>query len=397
MVGILLPLAVLKADKLMSSFLGAPECYRRGTMAPVHRAIDIWSLGCVFSIAATWVVLGDKGIPMFEEMRRQAIMKFRVHRPSHPSARPVELAKGDYFHDSQDVLEVVLLWHKYLGNVSRRTDTITVQVLDLIDTKMLCGKAAQRINAEELCNLLGHISDSSATTTEASLPEIFTTALHEVDRLAVSKPVASPSRWSRSQRGLSPSVGDRDGRKSQFVDLPLMKTAHRSQYQATKLHAYTGSNSNRDVLSRSTVDVQAATTGQPSPSTFGAYPYGQVLPNSPYSGPSSRLTLERSDASAGLLSLRSTSRQANSKRHSNQRKSEDIFQAHRALHRRQKSRTLIGKVLKRTSRDEFLIRYFVNRDIVSLSHQFKKGVSWPRLTFTEISGRQCFDDGPILG
>lgn len=297
-----------------------------------------------------------------------------MHRPSHSSARSIELVKGDYFHDSQDVLEVVRLWHKYLGKVSRRTDTITVQVLDLVDTKMLCGKAEQRINAEELCNLLDHITDSSATTTEASLPENLTTALHEVDRIAASKPVASPSRWSRSQGGLSPSVCDHDGRKSKFVDLPLMKTAHRSQYQATKLHAYTGSNSNQDGLSRSTVDVQAAITGQPSPSTFGAYPYGQVLPNSPYSGPSSRLTLERSDPSAGLLSLRSTSLQANSKRHSNQRKSENVFQAYRALHRPQKGKTLLGKMFKRTPRDEFLIRYFVNRDIVSLSHQFKKRV-----------------------
>ncbi|KAF7505103.1 hypothetical protein GJ744_001243 [Endocarpon pusillum] len=342
---------------------GAPECYRRGTMAPVHRAIDIWSLGCVFSIAATWVVLGDKGIPMFEELRRQAIMKIRVHLYSHPGARPVELAKGDYFHDGQEVLEVVRLWHKYLGNVSRRTDTITAQVLDLVDTKMLCGKAAQRINAEELCNLLGYISDSSASTTEASLPENFTTALHEVDRIAISKPVASPSRWSRSEGGLSPSVGDRDGRKSKFLDLPLMKTAHRSQYQATRLHASTGSDSNQDVLSRSTVDMQAATTGQPSPSTFVAYQYGQVLPNSSYSGPSSRHILESSDPSAGLLSLQSMSSQTHSKGHSNQRKSEDVFQAHRALHRRQKSQTFLGKVLKRTPRDEFLIRYFVNRDI----------------------------------
>lgn len=384
MVGILLPLAVLKADKLMSSFLGAPECYRRGTMAPVHRAIDIWSLGCVFSIAATWVVLGDKGIPVFQKMRGEAIKKIKVHRPSNPSARPVELVKGDYFHDSQEVLEVVQLWHKYLGNVSRRTDTITVQVLDLVDTKMLCGKAAQRIDAEELCNLLGRISDSSATMTEAPLTESFMTALHEVDELADSKPVASP-------------VGDRDGQKSKFAGLPLMRTAHRSQYQATKLHANTGSNKNQGILSRSTVDVQATITGQSSPSTFGAYAYGQALPNSPYSGPSSRLTLERSDTSAGLPSLRSTSRQANSKRTSNQRKSENVFQAHRALHRRQKSQTFLGKVLKRTPRDEFLIRYFVNRDIVSLSHQFKKGVLWPRLTYTEISGRQCFDDGPVLG
>lgn len=60
---------------------GAPERHAGiiKTLDPVAQTIDIWSLGCVFSIAATWVVLGYQGIRQYNWMREKAISKIIHH------------------------------------------------------------------------------------------------------------------------------------------------------------------------------------------------------------------------------------------------------------------------------------------------------------------------------
>ncbi|KIW94251.1 uncharacterized protein Z519_05567 [Cladophialophora bantiana CBS 173.52] len=59
-----------------TSTYGAPELERSPKSKapdPVSQSIDIWSFGCVFSIAATWVALGYKGILVYERLREDAI------------------------------------------------------------------------------------------------------------------------------------------------------------------------------------------------------------------------------------------------------------------------------------------------------------------------------------
>ncbi|KAH9240282.1 hypothetical protein K456DRAFT_1930801 [Colletotrichum gloeosporioides 23] len=81
---------------------------------------DVWSFGCVLSIAATFVVLGAQGFLIYKELRL--------------------LAKDDMndaFHDGENVLGHVISWHKYLREAARRTDPFTSAVLDMVDFHML--------------------------------------------------------------------------------------------------------------------------------------------------------------------------------------------------------------------------------------------------------------------
>jgi serine/threonine protein kinase len=358
-------------------------------MAPVDRAIDVWSLGCVLSVAATWVVLGDKGIPLFQKMRMQAIKAIKLQRPSQTGRGPPKLEHGDYFHDSKEVLEVVPLWHRYLRSVSRKTDIITGHVLDVVDQKMLCGDPADRITAENLCSCLRRISSSSTTTPEDSLPETFKKALLEVDNLATSKPVASAIR-DKSQGLHSSFFGDGSSRKSKLLDLPLMKTAHRSEYRGSHLSTTTAVARSEDILSESPVQIR------PTGADLRHFSQSEVLrhqeqapPGGHFAAGSSPVVPGRSELSPSAARPPGFSTGSDQRSTPNQRKPENIFQARRALHKRQGSQKLISKIFKRTQKDEFLMRYFGNRDIVSHSYYYVSLLCGLYLYATEISGRQC--------
>ncbi|KAK0114162.1 hypothetical protein ONS95_013663 [Cadophora gregata] len=144
---------------------GAPErCPGwTGTPSRVHQTIDTWSLGCVFSIAATWVVLGYQGIRQYNKIRKMAIKKVAV---DHESAKSLASSRqhqkaftthGDHFHDGSEVLSAVLNWHTFLRNAVRKNDAITSRVLDLVEQKMLLGDAKSRIKAAQTCDELERI------------------------------------------------------------------------------------------------------------------------------------------------------------------------------------------------------------------------------------------------
>ncbi|ELR10225.1 hypothetical protein VC83_08985 [Pseudogymnoascus destructans] len=118
----------------------------------VSQKIDIWSLGCVFSIAATWVVLGHEGIRQFTELRQRSIRKIIGQQAAQLTGPYPNL---DYFHNGREVLPDVLSWHAYLRSVLRKSDTITSSVLDLIDNEMFVGDAGCRIKATELLQKTG--------------------------------------------------------------------------------------------------------------------------------------------------------------------------------------------------------------------------------------------------
>ena len=125
---------------LTRTFVGAPE-YPGGSKLPVPQTIDIWSLGCVFSLAATWIILGYRGLCQFQKLRRQA--------------------PQDCFHDGKQVLGDIIQWHDFLRTTIRSTDTITYKVLDLVDREMLVGATEQRITAASLCSKLDWVLESS--------------------------------------------------------------------------------------------------------------------------------------------------------------------------------------------------------------------------------------------
>jgi len=122
--------------KLTCISSGAPEIFERKS-APVSQGIDIWSLGCVFSIAATWVVLGSPGVKTYEQLRRRAVRRIAENEFKSGVTERFEAPIVSGFHDGHDVLREILDWHQILRQLVRKIDDITSGVLDLIDDAML--------------------------------------------------------------------------------------------------------------------------------------------------------------------------------------------------------------------------------------------------------------------
>ncbi|KAI0466797.1 hypothetical protein F4859DRAFT_518845 [Xylaria cf. heliscus] len=122
----------------------------------VTQGSDIWSLGCVFSVAATYVVLGKEGVKQYRLLRQKKIESLGI-------------GVGDPFHDKEKVLPVVTDWHKYLRNTIRRDDCYTAKVLDLVDTMMLITPGEFRISGASLSQKL-KVIDKEATQTTDNFP-----------------------------------------------------------------------------------------------------------------------------------------------------------------------------------------------------------------------------------
>jgi len=116
---------------------------------------DLWSVGCVLSEAATWVVLGYSGISKFSTLRRRVLDKICTERekkePEVQSNISVNIPRrGDYFHDATDVLAIVTSWHRFLRSSVRRSDTISSKVLDIVDQGLLVSDIKGRLHATTL-------------------------------------------------------------------------------------------------------------------------------------------------------------------------------------------------------------------------------------------------------
>lgn len=220
--------------------LGAPERHAGWTNTPskVAQTIDTWSLACVFSVVATWVVLGYQGIRQYRDIRKVAIRQIarEQKQPQASKTNSPGLSRGDYFHDRTDVLPAVKEWHNVLRDSIRPTDTVTGRVLDLVDQKMLLGDAGQRIKADQICEELKSILSSARRERRVVVHESIEELLRQVDDAA---PAPSKTRDSTAAAGNStlPPPGSipevpktiAQERKSKFLGPPLQKTTHRSQ------------------------------------------------------------------------------------------------------------------------------------------------------------------------
>lgn len=211
--------------------IGAPECHpsRRRFSSMLHQTIDIWSLGCVLSIAATWVALGYQGIRQYSEFRKKALKNVKYQSVSEGSSESLsdQAHSNDYFHDRHDVLPEVTSWHKSLKMILRKTDTTTALVLDLIDSRMLLSDPLHRISAEDLCmELLAILEKSKVAQTKLGevIPEMILEGLRQLDD---SAPAKVPSKPPSDQS--SPESHSRNA-NSKRLEIPLMKTAHGSEY-----------------------------------------------------------------------------------------------------------------------------------------------------------------------
>ncbi|KXH25930.1 hypothetical protein CSAL01_04484 [Colletotrichum salicis] len=135
---------------------GSPErdkAYREKKPTLHLQAIDTWSFGCVLSAVATWVILGSQSYENYNTLREYAIQE--LHNRQSPECRAP--ACNDAFHDGFKVLPEVLEWHTHLRNSSRRADTISCAVLDLVEKYMLVEDPRERLWSTERCDELEKI------------------------------------------------------------------------------------------------------------------------------------------------------------------------------------------------------------------------------------------------
>ncbi len=123
---------------------GAPECYRgdeseHGMTRNIGQAVDIWSLGCVFSEVAQWIAHGKKGLHQYRDSRRQFIASVM---PSHQDP--------GCFHDTQKVLKIVKDTHEDLFKHVRIDDFMMRPVIKKMVEEMLY-EADGRPTASQLC------------------------------------------------------------------------------------------------------------------------------------------------------------------------------------------------------------------------------------------------------
>ncbi|KAI1747622.1 hypothetical protein F4782DRAFT_418939 [Xylaria castorea] len=133
----------------------------------VTQGSDIWSLGCVFSVAATYVVLGKEGVKQYRLLRQREIESLGI-------------GIGDPFHNREAVLLVVADWHKYLRNTIRKDDCYTAKVLDLVDSRMLITPGECRISGASLSQELKGI-DKEATQTADGFPDYIAAFIDNVN------------------------------------------------------------------------------------------------------------------------------------------------------------------------------------------------------------------------
>jgi len=140
------------------SNVGAPEtaaCLedesQDGSQRKVLQTSDVWSLGCVLSVAATYLVLDEQGVISYRRMRLEA--------------PKITGDDGDAFHDGRGVLDIVKEWHRYLKVSRRQSDFFTDAVLDMVEKYMLVPEK-DRMNAREVAGKFKEILQQEALATD---------------------------------------------------------------------------------------------------------------------------------------------------------------------------------------------------------------------------------------
>ncbi|CAG8973129.1 hypothetical protein HYALB_00008660 [Hymenoscyphus albidus] len=128
----------------------------------VSQNIDVWSLGCVLSIAVTWMVFGHSAVIEYQNRCQRSIRHLIEKTLFDENLRnsTLELWPGDYFHNGNAVLDEITEWHNILRGNCHESDEITISLLRLIDQKLLV-EDTSRITAVELSSELADMLDST--------------------------------------------------------------------------------------------------------------------------------------------------------------------------------------------------------------------------------------------
>jgi serine/threonine protein kinase len=127
----------------------------------VLQTSDVWSLGCVLSVVATYLVLGLQSVRLYQSIRERG------------SPTP-----GDTFHDGKHVLPIVTEWHRYLKASCRHTDVFTAKILNMVDEDMLVPEDRRKC-AKDVADVFASIMKTQLP--DEDFPQV-QTLLKELDK-----------------------------------------------------------------------------------------------------------------------------------------------------------------------------------------------------------------------
>lgn len=255
--------------------------------------------------------------------------------------RDLGFGSGDAFHNTKSVLPEVTRWHQYLRTCTRTQDDYTAKVLDVVDRSMLITPGERRISGSDLHASLSEIHES-AMRQPNNRPEPPGDILEFLDEVLASTGDDNPPTLEDIPRTISQSGADMfkeallyrslrsDGRRplprhtgllqTRFERPPPIDVHRRSSYEDTSLPS-------RPVSGSQVPNLPRITTVLSSDETLGPV-------NPPITFWEVEAELEQQNK-GGII---------------------------RSLGRRISPNSKLMK-----GRDDQLAKYFVNRDIVSLS------------------------------
>jgi hypothetical protein len=151
---------------------------------------DIWALGCLFSLVATWMVLNKSGVAQFNRIRRRAIQKI-IFSQLWEKRDVMAMQFGmphDFFHNGREILPAVTEWHALLRKILRAGDPLTGRVLDLAENRMLLGDQHERITAKQLVSELSEMAHLDKAPMDSHSEDIYESLLameHEEEEKAI--------------------------------------------------------------------------------------------------------------------------------------------------------------------------------------------------------------------
>jgi hypothetical protein len=290
---------------------------------------------------------------VYQKLRENAIKVHNLQNEQDDEGRP----EADFFHDGSKVLDAIQHWHNAVRQYIRQTDNLTGQILDLVTQSMLQGDPSQRISATNLCTRLTSILDSCLEKPEfGALPDV-QQALNEVQSQNEQLHAQDLPEPSSQREGPIQGRAARDARKSYNVHMARMRSEY---FGAPAASSFLWPSTS---IEQSKARVYQGRLPVDSAANQGLKPHS--------SHPSTTQLGTSAEGGATSHPKRPLSAQMKRSSTSNQRKTQDVFQARHELDELAAKQRISGRfkemITSNRKKDPFLAEFFQNRDIVSLS------------------------------